>query len=110
VSRTPIREALQRLVNEGLAETGAGGVSVAVLSVEDIRDLEQANRALQSLAAELASAKGSAEDMAKLDAAVSAAVAWPVVRKNSRRLRMEVSFIDTGLSVLRLNSVAVATV
>ena len=67
VSRTPIREALQRLVNEGLAETGAGGVSVAVLSVEDIRDLEQANRALQSLAAELASAKGSAEDMAKLE-------------------------------------------
>jgi hypothetical protein len=31
---------------------------------------------------------------AKLDAAVSPAAAWPVLRKNSRRLRMDVSFID----------------
>ncbi len=67
MSRTPIREALQRLVNEGLTETGPGGVSVAALSVEDIRGLEQANRALQSLAAELASVAGSPGDMEKLE-------------------------------------------
>jgi DNA-binding GntR family transcriptional regulator len=67
MSRTPVREALQRLVNEGLAETGPDGATVAALSVKDIRSLEQANRALQSLAAELAASEGSEEDMAKLE-------------------------------------------
>jgi DNA-binding GntR family transcriptional regulator len=67
MSRTPVREALQRLVNEGLAEAGPDGVCVAALSVKDIRSLEQANRVLQSLAAELAATEGSDGDMAKLE-------------------------------------------
>jgi DNA-binding GntR family transcriptional regulator len=68
MSRTPVRDALQRLVNEGLAEAGPdGGVYVAVLSVKDIRSLEQTNRALQSLAAQLAASEGSETDMAKLE-------------------------------------------
>jgi DNA-binding GntR family transcriptional regulator len=67
MSRTPVREAIQRLVNEGLAEAGADGVCVAGLSVKDIRSLEQANRALQSLAAELAASEGSEDDMTKLE-------------------------------------------
>jgi DNA-binding GntR family transcriptional regulator len=67
MSRTPIREALQRLANEGLAEAGPDGATVAALSVKDIRSLEQANRALQSLAAELAASEGAEEDMAKLE-------------------------------------------
>lgn len=66
MSRTPVREAIQRLVNEGLAETGPDGARVAALSVKDIRSLEQANRALQSLAAELAASEGSDEDITKL--------------------------------------------
>jgi DNA-binding GntR family transcriptional regulator len=67
MSRTPVREAIQRLVNEGLAETGSDGVYVATLSIEDIRSLEQANRALQSLAAQLAATEGSEGDLAKLE-------------------------------------------
>jgi DNA-binding GntR family transcriptional regulator len=67
MSRTPVREAIQRLLNEGLAETGPDGAWVAALSVKDIRSLEQANRALQSLAAELAASEGSDEDMARLE-------------------------------------------
>jgi DNA-binding GntR family transcriptional regulator len=67
MSRTPIREALQRLVDEGLLEAGTDGVHVAALSVKDIRSLEQTNRALQSLAAELAASEGSADDVAKLE-------------------------------------------
>jgi len=58
-SRKPVREALQRLVSEGLAEVRPDGVCVAALSVQDVRSLEQANRALQSLAAELAVGEGS---------------------------------------------------
>jgi len=67
MSRTPVREALQRLVNEGLAEAGSEGLAVATLSVEDIRSLEEANRALQSLAAQLAAAKGTDAELSKLE-------------------------------------------
>lgn len=67
MSRTPVREALQRLVNEGLAEAGADGVYVAALSVKDIRSLEQANRVLQSLVAQLAASEGPEGDMVTLE-------------------------------------------
>lgn len=66
-SRTPVREALQRLVSEGLAEARPDGVCVAVLSVQDVRSLEQANRALQSLAAELAACEGSEAGKVRLE-------------------------------------------
>ena len=67
-SRTPVREALQRLISEGLAEARPDGVCVAALSVQDVRSLEQANRALQSLAAELAAREGSAAGTAEQEA------------------------------------------
>jgi DNA-binding GntR family transcriptional regulator len=67
VSRTPVREALQRLTNEGLAEERADGVYVASLSVKHVRELEQANRALQSLAAQLAATESTTEEMAALE-------------------------------------------
>jgi GntR family transcriptional regulator, rspAB operon transcriptional repressor len=66
-SRTPVREALQRLISEGLAEARPDGVCVAALSVRDVRGLEQANRALQSLAAELAAHEGSEAGIAQLE-------------------------------------------
>jgi DNA-binding GntR family transcriptional regulator len=71
MSRTPVREALQRLVTEGLVEGGADGVYVATLSVQDVRSLEQANRALQSLAAQLAAAAGSEDDLDRLEGFVA---------------------------------------
>ena len=48
-------------------EAGPDGVCVAALSVKDIRSLEQANRVLQSLAAELAATEGPESDMARLE-------------------------------------------
>jgi DNA-binding GntR family transcriptional regulator len=71
MSRTPVREALQRLASEGLVEGGADGVYVATLSVQDVRSLEQANRALQSLAAQLAAAVGSEDDLERLEVCVA---------------------------------------
>lgn len=71
MSRTPVREALQRLVTEGLVEGGVDGVYVATLSVQDVRSLEQANRALQSLAAQLAAAAGSEDDLERLEGLVA---------------------------------------
>jgi DNA-binding GntR family transcriptional regulator len=71
MSRTPVREALQRLVTEGLVEGGADGVYVATLSLQDVRSLEQANRALQSLAAQLAASAGSEDDLERLEGFVA---------------------------------------
>jgi DNA-binding GntR family transcriptional regulator len=66
VSRTPVREALQRLVNEGLAGVGPDGVRVTILSVKEVHSLQHVNRALQGIAARLAATQGSDEDTAKL--------------------------------------------
>ena len=80
MSRTPVREALQRLVNEGLAEAGSEGLAVATLSVEDIRSLEEANRALQSLAAQLAAAKGTEVELSKLEESTARMEACVITR------------------------------
>ena len=80
MSRTPVRGALQRLVNEGLAEVGSEGLAVATLSVEDIRSLEEANRALQSLAAQLAAAKGTEAELAKLEESTARMEACVITR------------------------------
>ncbi len=67
MSRTPVREALQRLVNERLAEETADGVRVASLSIDDVRAVQQASRALQSLAARLATSAAAESDLAALE-------------------------------------------
>ena len=67
MSRTPVREALRVLVSEGLAEVKPDGLYVRALTVQDVRELEQANRALQSMAAELAASTGSDSDMEALE-------------------------------------------
>lgn len=54
VSRGPVREALQRLIQEGLLEGRPHrGVFVSELSVDDIADVYRARRAVERAAAEL---------------------------------------------------------
>jgi DNA-binding GntR family transcriptional regulator len=67
MSRTPVREAFQHLVRDGLAEIGRDGVFVRALTVTDVRAIEQANRGLQGLASELAASAGSEEDIVTLE-------------------------------------------
>ena len=58
VSRTPLRTALSRLVADGLAVTRSGrGVSVAQVSVRDLRDVFELRTALEGQAARLAAAR-----------------------------------------------------
>lgn len=55
VSRTPLREALSRLVADGLVATQAGrGLVVTAVSVDNIRELFEVRRALEEQAARLA--------------------------------------------------------
>jgi DNA-binding GntR family transcriptional regulator len=59
VSRTPVREALSRLVEEGLAaKTAHQGVVVATLTFDDVLALYAVREQLEGLAARLAATRG----------------------------------------------------
>lgn len=64
VSRTPIRESLQRLSAEGLIVPARSGWSVREHSLDEIRDIYEVRTALESYAVRLAAERG---DPAMLD-------------------------------------------
>ena len=74
MSRTPIREALIRLEQEGFVELiPRRGMRVKPLTARDIRDMTEVLSCLESAAAEkLAARKPGAEEMARLEAAIAA--------------------------------------
>lgn len=64
VSRTPLRQAIERLVEEGLLERmETGGVRVASLRTDDILDAIELRGVLEGTAARLAAERGVSEDM-----------------------------------------------
>lgn len=73
VSRTPIREALQRLVQEGLLATSAGrGVWVRQVDAREARDTYAVRENLDGLAAELAARHHTPDDATRLQHALGA--------------------------------------
>lgn len=72
VSRTPLREALRRLVADGLAVQQSPRVTVvAGLDADDIRSLFEIRRALEETAARLAAQRGRRDAFAALAAEFS---------------------------------------
>ena len=69
LSRTPVREALSRLVAEGLLENPVGtrGYRVPDLSVEDMQQVFQAREILESSAAALAAEHARKGDIGELE-------------------------------------------
>lgn len=68
VSRTPLREALNRLALEGLVVPApAGGYMVAPITIEDIRHLTELRQILESEAAYLAAQRATEEDIAAME-------------------------------------------
>ena len=63
LSRTPIRYALAKLVDEGLLEKAGGGLVVREFSREEIRDAIQLRGALEGMAARTAAENGAAADL-----------------------------------------------
>ena len=67
VSRTPIREAIRMLEQEGLAVTmPRKGAEVAKMTLKDMEDVLEVREALDELAAKIACKKISDEQLAKL--------------------------------------------
>ncbi len=65
ISTTPLREALRRLTSEGLVELDAHrDARVTDLSADEARDLLEVRRSLDPLAASLAAARRTADDLA----------------------------------------------
>src|SRR5260370_7649290 len=72
VSRGPVREAFQRLIQEGLLEAHpARGVFVLQLAAGDIADLYLARGAVEIAAAQLLASSGTPEAFAGLSAALA---------------------------------------
>jgi DNA-binding GntR family transcriptional regulator len=63
VSRTPIREALSRLVNDGLAVRGRRGLIVREKDDAEILDIYQTRIALEQTAAQMAAERRTAQDL-----------------------------------------------
>ncbi|HET6152789.1 MAG TPA: GntR family transcriptional regulator [Marmoricola sp.] len=73
LSRTPVREALHRLVAEGLVQSEPNrGAVVRALSVEDIADIYGLRARLEGYAAELAAQRAGEEDIAAIDEGITA--------------------------------------
>jgi DNA-binding GntR family transcriptional regulator len=92
VSRTPVREALGRLLSDGLVVPAARGVVVATLSREEIEQIYELRAALEGLAAALTARRQAAGLMAPAEVrriqeaadAVERAVADGDVKRSAR--------------------------
>lgn len=73
VSRTPVREALSRLEQDGLAERTASGLVVRAHTREQILDIYQTRTVLEGMAAELAADRRSEFDLRNIEAIARAA-------------------------------------
>lgn len=67
VSRTPVREALQRLTVEGLVTKGRNGLQVREFTFAEIREVYEVRSALESYAARLAAKSATREDIAGIE-------------------------------------------
>ncbi|WP_199439874.1 GntR family transcriptional regulator [Umezawaea beigongshangensis] len=78
VSRTPVREALRRLEQDGLVERGDRGMRVRTRSPEEILEIYEVRIALEATAASAAAERHTELDLVRLRAATEAMAATPV--------------------------------
>lgn len=72
ISRTPVREALQRLSQEGLIElTPAKGARVRMLERDEVREIYDVRALLEAEAAQLAAQKATASELEQLETLIA---------------------------------------
>lgn len=72
VSRSPVREALRSLEQEGLAvRASRRGVRVSNMSLDDLNDVYVCRLSLEALAHEMAADKRTEQDLVEIDAAIN---------------------------------------
>jgi DNA-binding GntR family transcriptional regulator len=76
-SRTPVREALRRLEQDGLLERGRRGLQVRTPTPEEILEIYEVRTDLEALAAALAAERHTELDMARLKAAAAVMESTP---------------------------------
>lgn len=78
VSRTPVREAIKKLEQEGLVKmTARKGAEVAPINAEDLQEVLEIRKAMETLAVELACNNATKDDIKRLrdaNAAISKAI------------------------------------
>ncbi|GIW29205.1 MAG: GntR family transcriptional regulator [Meiothermus sp.] len=90
VSRTPVREALQRLAQEGLVELLPGkGARVRVLSAEEVREVYDVRALLEGEAAALAAQNATEDELSRLERLLQA---LDVLPKEAYAQQMQVDF------------------
>jgi len=90
ISRTPVREALQRLAQEGLVELLPGkGARVRVLSAEEVREVYDVRALLEGEAAALAAQNATEAELNRLERLLQALDALP---KEAYAQQMQVDF------------------
>lgn len=90
VSRTPVREALQRLAQEGLVELLPGkGARVRVLSTEEVREVYDVRALLEGEAAALAAQNATEDELSRLERLLQA---LDVLPKEAYAQQMQVDF------------------
>ncbi|WP_337869984.1 GntR family transcriptional regulator [Meiothermus sp.] len=90
VSRTPVREALQRLAQEGLVELLPGkGARVRVLSAEEVREVYDVRALLEGEAAALAAQNATEVELNRLERLLQVLEALP---KEAYAKQMQVDF------------------
>jgi DNA-binding GntR family transcriptional regulator len=91
ISRTPIREALSQLAQEGLVEIiPRRGAFVARITLEDIRELFEIREALEGIAARLAATKAEQPKLEEIEGLFRSAE-----KQNNQKKRLEL-FEEAG--------------
>lgn len=95
IGRTPLREALQRLVHEHfLSVVPGGGYLVTPISPDDIRHIYELRRPVESLSARLAATRATSRDVERLKEFIVEAEASAEIADGSWHLSVDQRFHD----------------
>ncbi|MBO9678599.1 MAG: GntR family transcriptional regulator [Acidovorax sp.] len=89
VSRTPVRAALQRLVEDGLLVAAARGATVAQWTQWDVAEVFELRMLLEPHAAGLAAERATPEQVAEMEALNDEMEHWVKSRKDDRVARIQ---------------------